>query len=158
MGVPTLELADGSCLVESMAICEYLEEAHPEVPMLPKDAVTRARIRGFCEVINSGIHPYQNLRLLNRLEEHKLDKMAFAKEFNERGLAAVEEFLKASAGKYSFGDNVTLADAFLYPQFVGATKRFGIQPENYPTAKKVCDNLSTLKEFQDASPENQADF
>jgi len=47
-----------------MAICEFLEEKHPDYPFLPQDPLLKAQIRGFCEVINSGIHPYQNLRLL----------------------------------------------------------------------------------------------
>lgn len=64
-GVPTLVLPDGTALIESMAIIEYLNEIKPEPHNLyPGDAKQRALIRGFCEVINSGIHPYQNLKLI----------------------------------------------------------------------------------------------
>ena len=65
--VPSLILPNDEILIESAAIIEYLEEMHPEVPLFPKDPVKKAQIRGFCEVINSGLHPYQNLRVLEKI-------------------------------------------------------------------------------------------
>ena len=67
--MPSVVLPNGEVLIESMAICEFLEETYSEHPMLPKDPVKRAQIRGFCEVINSAIHPYQNLRVLKKVSE-----------------------------------------------------------------------------------------
>ena len=55
--------------MESVAIIEYLEEVYPEKPLLPKDPVKKAQIRGFCEIINSAIHPYQNFKLLNKKKD-----------------------------------------------------------------------------------------
>lgn len=43
--LPVLELDDGDCLTESLAIMEYLEELHPEPPMIGSDPLARARIR-----------------------------------------------------------------------------------------------------------------
>lgn len=44
-------------------------------------------MRGFCEVINSGMHPYQNLRLLEKVgTEFNADKMKFAKDWVTRGM------------------------------------------------------------------------
>ena len=76
-GVPSLVLPDGTTLVESLAIIEYLNEKFPSdnTNFYPGDAENRAKIRGFCEVINSGIHPYQNLRLVNRLEAQGVNKL-----------------------------------------------------------------------------------
>jgi glutathione S-transferase len=51
-----------------MAISEYIEETYPQRPLLPKDPIKKAQVRAFCEVINAGIHPYQNLRLLEKVE------------------------------------------------------------------------------------------
>ena len=86
-GVPTLQLKDGTLLIESMAIIEYLDEVHPQPKLFPGSAIQRAQIRGFCEVVNSDIHPYQNIRLLDKVEaDFKADKMAFAKHFVLRGL------------------------------------------------------------------------
>ena len=89
--VPALLLEDGTVLIESVAIIEYLEETHPNTySVLPKDPVLRAKVRGFCEVINSAIHPYHNLRLLNIVgDEYKGDKIAFAKKWVVNGLATL---------------------------------------------------------------------
>ncbi len=69
-----------------MAIVDYLSEVHADkFALYPKDPVKRAQIKGFCEVVNSGIHPYQNLRLLEKVEGFGQDKMAFAKEWVVKG-------------------------------------------------------------------------
>jgi glutathione S-transferase len=79
-------LPGGQILIESMAIIEYLEEVYPESPLLPKDPVLRAQIRGFCEVINSGLHPYQNLRCLEKVGRYpNADKVEWAKDWVVRG-------------------------------------------------------------------------
>ena len=61
-------LPTGQIIVETMAISEYIEEIYPQRPLLPKDPIKKAQVRAFCEVINAGIHPYQNLRLLEKVE------------------------------------------------------------------------------------------
>ena len=43
--IPVLELDDGTCIAESAAIVEYLEELHPEPPMIGTTAVERAQVR-----------------------------------------------------------------------------------------------------------------
>jgi glutathione S-transferase len=43
--IPVLELDDGRALSESAAIIEYLEEIHPEPPMIGTDSVRRAKVR-----------------------------------------------------------------------------------------------------------------
>ena len=42
--VPFLELDDGACIGESMAICRYLEELHPENPLMGRDPKERALV------------------------------------------------------------------------------------------------------------------
>ena len=61
-------LPTGEIIVETMAISEYIEEIYPQRPLMPKDPIKKAQVRAFCEVINAGIHPYQNLRLLEKVE------------------------------------------------------------------------------------------
>lgn len=83
-------LKTGEVLIESMAICEFLEEVHPEFPLLPHDPIVKAQVRGFCELINSGMHPYQNLRLLKIVnEKYGADKMEFAKEWVVKGMHTI---------------------------------------------------------------------
>src|SRR5438105_12859195 len=55
-GVPTLE-SDGARIYQSSAIIEYLEEVYPAPPMLPKDALGRARVRALAAIVGSDMHP-----------------------------------------------------------------------------------------------------
>jgi maleylpyruvate isomerase len=67
--VPVLELSDGTCLTQSLAIIEYLDETHPEPPLLPADPVARARVRALAQMIACDIHPVNNLRVLHYIEQ-----------------------------------------------------------------------------------------
>jgi maleylacetoacetate isomerase len=46
MRVPVLELDDGTALIQSLAILEYLEEVYPLPPLLPSEPILRANVRG----------------------------------------------------------------------------------------------------------------
>ena len=70
----------------------------------------------------------------------------------------IEEMLKKSKGKYCFGNNITLADAFFYPQVMGGIARFGVNIEDYPLCKEVLSNLQQSESFVQAEPKNQPDF
>lgn len=149
-GVPTLILTDGRCIVESIAIIEYLNEVYPEPHNLyPGDAADRAQIRGFCEVINSGIHPYQNLKLVNKIEkEFKGDRIKWSTEWVGKGVDIIEKMLaQHSSGnyKYSFGNNITAADVVFYPQIYASKNRWKIDLQPYQHVSRVFKNLSTIK-------------
>lgn len=151
--IPVLQI-DGLTLSESVAIIEYLEETRPDVPLLPKDAGQRAKIRRIAEIINADIQPLQNLRILKRIpEENRAD---WPKSFIEHGFRAIEAFLKESAGKYCFGDSVTLADVFLVPQ-VASARRFNVDLAAFPTIARIDEELSKLTAFQAAHSNNQPD-
>jgi glutathione S-transferase len=53
--LPVLELADGSHLTESLAIIQYLEELHPDPPMIGADSATRARVRELERIVEIGV-------------------------------------------------------------------------------------------------------
>ena len=110
--------------------------------MLPKDPLKKAQVRGFCEIINSSIHPYQNLRMLKKVESEGIDKMKFAGEWVAKGTEVLEKNLAKTKGKYCFGDEVTLADAFFHPHITGGIVRFGLKIEEYPNCKAVLENLN----------------
>lgn len=110
-------------------------------------------------MVNSGIHPYQNLRLINKVEaDYKADKMAFSKYFVLRGLDTMETMLGRTSKKYSFGDQLSAADVFLYPQALASAARYGAVLANYPNIDRVVDNLKKISEFVQAEPQNQPDF
>ena len=156
--VPALWI-DGVMLTESMAIAEYLEETRPEpVSLLPGSPAEKAVIRKLCEHVNSGMQPMQNLRMLDRIHsEFKGDKVEWATYWNKFGHDSLEEILKHTAGKYAVGDNITLADVFIYPQMFNGIQRYGVRKDDYTHLKRVFDNLLQHEEFRNAEPENQPD-
>jgi maleylpyruvate isomerase len=155
--VPMLELDDGRRLTQSMAILEYLEEAHPSPPLLPRDAYQRARARSLAELVNSGVQPLQNLSVLKHVKRALgQDEQAWGRHFVERGLRALEAEAQASAGRFLVGDAPTIADVLLVPQLFGA-RRFGVDLAPLPTLVRVESECVQLPAFVAAAPENQPD-
>ncbi|TNV75697.1 hypothetical protein FGO68_gene17391 [Halteria grandinella] len=154
--VPALVI-DGHTLAESVAILEYLEETRKERPLLPADPVKRATVRQLVEIVNSAIQPMQNIAVLDKISgEFKQDRKAWAQLWIRKGMAAFEQIVSTSAGKYSVGDEVTFADACIIPQ-VYACSRFEISLDEYPTIKRVVENLGELEEFKKAHANSQPD-
>merc|ERR1711902_119695 len=140
-------------LTQSIAILEYLEEVFPERPsLLPEDPLKRAQVRQLVEVVNSGIQPLQNLATMYKHSDDKAEQFAWSKHFNEIGLQAYEELLQKTGGKYSVGDEVTLADCCLIPQVFGAEIRFKVDMSKYPNVQRICKNLEQLPAFVKALP------
>lgn len=157
--VPTLTDGDFN-LGQSMSILEYLEETHPETPLLPKDAHSRARIRAFCQSIACDIHPVNNLRLLQYLSQTlqigETAKSEWYAHWVTEGFKALEALLHDSNGSYCFNDTPTLADCCLIPQVYNA-KRFNIDLTAFPKIESIYTHCSTLSAFQNAAPEAQSD-
>lgn len=156
--VPILVI-DGVLISESVAILEYLEETRPEVPLLPSSPKERATVRKIVEMINAGIQPKQNLSVSRYVSSH-FGGEEVAKEwgahFVGNGLAEVEKALEKTAGKCSVGDNVTLADCALIPQFASAS-RFGIDTDKFPIITRIVRYLEKMPEFVAAHPSAQPD-
>ncbi|MHB8406389.1 MAG: maleylacetoacetate isomerase [Gammaproteobacteria bacterium] len=159
--VPAL-VDHGQVLTQSLAIIEYLEETHPQPPLLPKDAPGRARVRALAQVVACDIHPLNNSRLLKYLE-HELHADETARNIWYRywvveGFTALEKLLAGNSrtGKFCHGDQPTLADICLVPQVFNA-KRFETDLAPFPTIRRIHDHCLTLKAFTDAAPEQQAD-
>jgi maleylpyruvate isomerase len=156
--VPALE-ADGAVLIQSLAICEYLEETHPEPPLLPQDPIQRARVRGFAQIICCDIHPIQNLKVLRRLKSSGFSDDAvnqWAAQIISEGFDACEQLIAHQPGPFSFGSAVTLADVCLIPQLVNA-RRFKVDLR-WPRLLEVEAACLQLDAFRRAAPENQPDF
>ena len=161
MGVVPCLLVDGRLLMESMAICEYLEEVVPERPLLPRDPWRRARVRQIAEHINAGVQPLQNLIVLDRVSSESGPRKAWAQFFNERGLRALEAMLESFekegiAGRYAVGDELTLADVFLVPQVFTAL-RFEVPLEPFPRAARIYQTCMQLAAAIASSPSQQPD-
>merc|ERR1711915_395867 len=98
--VPALVLGEKT-LTQSISIMEYLEEAYPQNPLLPKDLLLRAKVREVCEVIGSCIQPLQNISILQKIGDEKMEWGHF---FINKGFIALEKLLTGCAGKYTVGD------------------------------------------------------
>jgi maleylacetoacetate isomerase len=148
-------------IVQSTAICEYLEETFPDAPLLPSDAPGRARVRSMVQTVCSEIQPLNNLGVTAYLKaDCGLDDAAAARWYAHwiaRGFAALEAWLGAPAsGAFCHGDGPTLADCFLVPQVYNA-ERFECDIEPYPRIREITARCRALPAFRDASPELQPD-
>ncbi len=113
--VPALELDDGRVLIESVAIIEWLDETIAEPRLVPTDPFERARVRELVQIINSGVHPLQNTITLRAVSDDPEAQRAWACRWIERGLAAYEAHVAATADRFSLGDRISLADLYLVP-------------------------------------------
>ncbi|ETK89775.1 maleylacetoacetate isomerase [Phytophthora nicotianae CJ01A1] len=159
--LPTL-VVDGKVLPQSVAILEFLEETHPEKPLLPSDPFARAQVRNLCAIIGCDIQPIQNLTVqVKATEEVPEDqrvakKQAWGRFWIERGFEALERELAKTAATYCFGDEITLADLYLQPQVYNAN-RVGVDMTKYPTISRISASLEMLPAFQKAHPSQQPD-
>ncbi len=154
-------LVDGELkLNQSMAILEYIEERYPSPALLPTDAALRGQVRALCQTIACDIHPLNNLRVLQYLSgELKIDddtKTAWYQHWIHQGFSAIETQLSKTAGKFCFGDEVTMADLVLIPQVYNAN-RFSLDLSAYPKICAINDHCMSKAAFRDAAPENQPD-
>lgn len=156
--LPSLALDDGSVLTQSLAICEYLDEVHPEPPLLPADPIERARVRAFAQVIACDIHPLQNLHVLKALSasgQSGDQVQTWARDVIETGFDALEALIDGRPGPFAFGDRPTLADICLVPQ-IGNARRFGVEMR-YPSLERADAACAALPAFIDARPDRQPD-
>lgn len=159
--VPTLD-DDGALIGQSLAIIEYLDEVHRTVPLLPDDALGRARVRMLALTVAADTHPLGNLRVLKyltgELGQSEQAKLAWQQHWLQTGMAALEALLAGSSdtGLYCHGDTPTLADCCLVPQVFSA-QRFGVDTAPYPTIMRIHAACAALPAFQRAHPAQQPD-
>ena len=160
MALPALIEDDGTVLFESLAIIEYLDETHPNPPLLPKDPKARARVRGLAQIIACDTHPLIVPRVREFLaDEYKIDEagvMKWGHHWHSAALKALETNLAGSSqtGRYCQGDQITIADICLAGQAAGSTY-FKVDIAPYPTVKRIVDTISTIDAFARAHPLKQ---
>lgn len=158
--VPCLAV-DGEPFNESVAIIELLEDLAPEPALFPRDPALRARMRAMIEVVNAGIQPLQNLRVLRRHSSDAAEQKAWGAHFNERGLHALEAIMQENRrrgvrGPFAFGDTFSAADCFLLPQTHSA-RRFGVDVSALPLVAAAEEAGLATEAARLALPENQPD-
>ncbi|HKV56037.1 MAG TPA: maleylacetoacetate isomerase [Candidatus Binataceae bacterium] len=159
--VPSLE-DNGQLIPQSLAICEYLEETHPNPPVLPRDPFGRARVRALALAVACEIHPTGGGRAqsyLKTLLNADADKRAeWARHWMSEGFREIETMLANSGetGRFCHGDTPTIADAFLVPQVYNA-ERAGVDMSAFPTIRRIYDECNKVEAFAKAAPERQPD-
>jgi maleylacetoacetate isomerase/maleylpyruvate isomerase len=154
-------LVDGDhAFSQSLAIIEYLDESHPQPPLLPATPADRARVRALAMDIACEIHPLNNTRVLRYLvHDLKLsedDKNRWYRHWVETGLEAVERQLAARPSLFCHGQAPTLADCLLVPQIFNA-RRFDCRLDHVPQVMKVFDACMSLDAFEQTRPERCPD-
>jgi len=158
--VPTLE-DGGRLLTQSLAILEYLDETHPNPPLLPKDSFERARVRSLAMLVACEIHPVNNLRVLQHLKralgQNEEQVNAWYRHWIGDGLAKLEADLgRPGLGIYCHGNSPTVADCCLVPQVFNA-QRYQCDTTPYPTVMRVFAACMQLDAFERAQPAKQPD-
>jgi maleylacetoacetate isomerase len=153
--VPCLVLDDGTTLIQSPAILEWLEEAYPQPPLLPHDTIARARTRALAALIACDIHPLNNTSVLGYLRENLEQSPEKVEHWYAHwikvGFAALEQMVGAP---YCCGDAVTLADVMLVPQVANA-RRSHVDLTPFPRIVAIEQACLALAPFADARPEVQ---
>ena len=154
--VPTL--VDGDfVLSQSIAIIEYLDAKHPTNLLISSDIKLAAQVRAFSQIIACDIHPINNLSVLKYLQKDlgvsDEGKNKWYQNWIVTGFDAIETILESNAGKFCFGDSVTLADICLVAQVYNAN-RFSVPLDNCPHICRINGNCLNLEEFKKASPDS----
>lgn len=157
--VPVL-MHEGHAITQSLAICEYLDECFEAYPLLPADALQRARTRALALNIACDIHPLNNVRVLQYLQDQfgsDCDKTAWMQHWMGIGFSALEKQLEISipAGGW-VNSRPGLFECFLVPQVYNA-ERFELDMSRYPIIQQVTEHCRALSDFEEAAPENQPD-
>jgi len=157
--VPTL--VDGAVtLNQSLAIIEYLEEQYPSPSLLPGDAGKRGQIRAFALDLAADLQPLINLRvqqfLKQELQVGDAANSQWLQHWFKQSFSALEARLEKTAGRYCFGDEITLADVCLVPQVFSA-ERFAPDLSPYPRLQAIYQRLQALPAFASAHPSQQPD-
>ena len=159
--VPLLELDDGTRLTQSMAIIEYLDETHPEPPLLPREPLGRAQVRALAQSIACEIHPLNNLRVLKYLVKDlgasEEAKNTWYRHWVRSGLEAFELQLAAYSSRFCWGESPTLADCCLVPQIFNG-QRFAVDFSGLPRTMAAFEACMALPAFQRAQPSSCPDF
>lgn len=160
MVIPALIEDDGNVLFQSMAILEYLEEIHPEPPLLPKDPRGRARVRALSLITVADSHPLIVPRVRNYVgKQFGLDdegKMAWVRHWFSAGLDAYESHLSRdkATGTYCHGDRPTMADLCLVSHAMGF-RVFKGTLDKHPTVAAIVARCMQDERFASAQPLRQ---
>jgi maleylacetoacetate isomerase len=159
--VPVLSIDDGPGLTQSMAILEYLEERFPKPPLLPADALGRARVRSLALLFAADHHPLVVPRVRKYLAEvlHLDDaqRAAWGQHWLREGLKAAEARLavEPETGRYCHGEALSFADLCL-THHVLAARSARVEMAAFPTVSRIAEACLAVDAIARAQPLRQA--
>jgi len=159
--VPTL-VDEGRAYTQSLAIMEYLDERHPEPPLLPRDLHQRAYVRSLSQIVACEIHPLNNVRVLKHLQGRwgfsEDDRDTWYRHWIAEGLRNLEATLihERLHGRFCLGDAPGMADICLVPQIFNA-QRFDCPLQDYPVTMAIFEACMALPAFEQTQPKHQPD-
>ena len=158
-GVPVLELDDGTRLTQSLAIIDYLDALYPDPPMLPRDALERARVLSASYAIAMDIHPVNNLKIINYLKNSfgrsQDEVVEWMNHWMREGFAAYNQLIRRDA-PFSFGDRLTLADICLVGQMINA-RRWNCDTSDFSRLEEIDARARSIPAIHQSLPEQQPD-
>ena len=156
---PALDIGEGQILTQSLAILEWLEETHPDPPLLPREPLDRQRVRAMAGIVACDIHPLNNLRVLRALSAAGLAadlRQTWIVRWITDGFKALEPMIIAHGDGFSFGDAPTIADCCLIPQIYSAN-RLVVDISEFPSILGVGERAAAHPAFMAAHPDRQPD-
>ena len=161
--VPALVDDAGRVFTQSLAMIEYLDETHPNPPLMPKSADEKWYVRALSQIIGCEIHPLNNVRVLKYLRraydvpEEKINTDWYPHWIAE-GLANLESLLATEkrSGKYCLGDQFTMADVCLVPQIYNA-QRYNCDLKPYPIVMRIFATADATEWVRVSEPMTQGD-
>ncbi len=158
--VPALELDDGRLLTQSLAILEWLNEAHPEPAFYADDGFLRATQRSLVQHIACDIHPLNNLRILRylkgELEQPEDAVSSWYAHWVRRGFDSLEEAIANFDAPFSMGSRPGMVEVMVIPQVYNA-RRFNVPIEDYEHLLELDARCQELDAFRSAHPSAQPD-
>ena len=157
-GVPALVQDDGTVLTQSLAILDYLDEAHPEPPLLPQGAVARAQARAAAHQIALDIHPVNNLKVIGQLKalgHSQEDTVAWMLHWMREGFTAFQGLIRPDT-PFCFGEAPGLADLCLVAQIYNA-RRWDADLAPFARLVEIDSRCQEIEAIARAMPDTQPD-
>lgn len=150
--------AEVAKISQSIAIIEYLEETVTESPvkLLPSDPLARAKVRELLGVIVADTQPVTNQRIVKYIVPRGVDEQEWQHHFMRKGLAAYEKLASVSAGQWSVGDEISLADIALVPA-VDRAARYKLDLAEFPTIARIDKAMRETEAYKKGGFRSQPD-
>ena len=157
--VPSLTVGTSSnekfTITQSPAILDFLNAHFPDPPLIPEieRPRERARVMELASLVACDIQPPQSSRVRKKIsQDFGGDGEVWARWVYERGFGVYENFVEKGRkemgdGKYSVGNEISLADVFLVPALQGGLK-MGLDVGKWPILKGIVDECWRLEAFR----------